>query len=142
VRDLRAQGLPADRVLFAYLVKLGRKVLAALGCTVGRKLYWSVMRVAPGAAEQALHYDDWARPGYTTVLIPVTTHPGQGTTYFPKRRPPTFSGTAYAFGGRVLHRGQANQCKRERIALMAVVTGWGEDEPNRGTDVLAPFLAV
>ena len=138
--SLRDQGL-RDGPLRAFLQRYARQVLAQLGPTrAQRQLFWSVMWVAPGAAAQGIHADDWLHADYTTVLVPLTAHPRQGTTYFPRSRARTFAGTvAYAFGGKVLHYGTANESEADRVALMAVVVNPAHGEPNRVTTLVRPF---
>ncbi len=99
------------------------------GCSV----YVSLFAVEPGADPQEVHSDapDKAAGSYTTVLVPLTGHRGQGTTEFVRGggfEVPR-GGGAYAFDGRVAHRGGANLSRGWRCALCVVVCKGGD--PNR-----------
>ena len=100
----------------------------------GRNVYVSLFAVEPGAAAQEAHADaaERARGSYTTVIVPLTSGPGEGTTEFVTlsgdSRAPR-AGRAYAFDGRSVHFGGANGSRAWRCALCVVVCK-GSD-PNR-----------
>jgi ectoine hydroxylase-related dioxygenase (phytanoyl-CoA dioxygenase family) len=105
------------------------------GCLLqeGHSVYVSLFAVEPGAAAQEVHSDapDKAKGSYTTVVVPLTGHRGQGTTEFACGggfAVPRGDG-AYAFDGRVAHRGGANLSRGWRCALCVVVCKG--DDPNR-----------
>ena len=120
------QVLMALRGLFAAEALGG---LLQKGCSV----YVSLFAVEPGAAAQEVHSDapDKAKGSYTTVVVPLTGHRGQGTTEFARGggfAVPRGDG-AYAFDGRAAHRGGANLSRGWRCALCVVVCKGGD--PNR-----------
>jgi hypothetical protein len=89
-------------------------------------VYASLIAVEPGASAQEEHVDagDKAKGSYTTVIVPLTSHAGQGTTEFLMRDGSFLApaaGSAYAFDGRTVHRGGANLSKAWRCALCVVV---------------------
>jgi len=128
----------ANRALCGDLVRRVVGALPGVLRDVGRgpshRVYVSLIAVAPLASAQEVHADagDKARGSYTTVIVPLTRHAGQGTTEF-LMRDGSFSapapGAAYAFDGRAMHRGGANLSRAWRVALCVVVCK-GAD-PNR-----------
>lgn len=125
------------RGLLRGLPRLTEQVLSACGCTPalgkGWRVYAALMAVEPGAEAQGVHMDAGSRTRrtYVTAVVPLTGQRGQGTTEFVQGdgfvRPP--SGRAYAFDGRVAHRGGANLSRGWRCALCVVVCKG--DDPNR-----------
>ena len=99
----------------------------------GRRVYVSLFAVEPGASAQEAHMDAGgkAQGSYTTVVVPLTSWPGEGTTEFVQgeRRWAPRAGRAYAFDGRAVHFGGANGSRAWRCALCIVVCK-GAD-PNR-----------
>jgi hypothetical protein len=95
----------------------------------GRSVYVSLIAVEPQASAQETHTDapDKAKGSYTTIIVPLTSHDGQGTTEFVHGSASTTH--AYAFDGRVAHRGGANLSQEWRCAV-CVVACKGSD-PNR-----------
>ena len=94
------------------------------------------MRVGGRSAAQDAHLDAGGRDAprvYLTLLVPLNHHPGSGGTEFPGHpeldgRVLSPLGGAVAFGGRVLHRGAANDSQEDRLFLYAAVHTGGD--PN------------
>ena len=96
------------------------------GVEVGEsvRVFFSLLRVDNDELDQGMHPDN-PRARYWTVLFPLTSHEGQGGTFFKEsyRFPP--SGSAYYFNGDVMHKGTRNVSGELRYVLMAVIMGGG-----------------
>ena len=90
--------------------------------TEGVRFYASVFTVSPGARAQDVHTDAYKDSSYYTAFLPLTDYPGQGNTEFGKKEPFACVDGAFAFGGRVPHRGGANTGKHTRAMLAIVIT--------------------
>lgn len=103
-------------------------------------VYASIFVAKPGAEEQGVHYDEKDHPWtYYTCFIPVTNHAGQGDTEFganDKKSFYTMEG-AKIWGGGVLHKGGANRCDKDRVALALVLSK--EPDENRSEGRRVPF---
>ena len=101
----------------------------------GKRLYWSVVVVEPGAKAQGNHRDKVGDTDYWTVFIPMTKWPNQGTTLFPGGTEGSVD-KPYYFHGDVEHRGGANRSNKTRIVLCCVVC----NEPDRNRRMHYPFV--
>lgn len=88
---------------------------------------WHAMLVHPGSPNQPVHVDDEqstkrGKRCYYTFIIPLTSSPNSGGTYFPKLDK-TFSsfGGGVVFDGGVEHAGLANKSSNDRIFLYAAI---------------------
>lgn len=89
------------------------------------KIDWHVMIVHPKSPDQALHIDDVGRGGsrcYYTLIIPLTSDPRAGGTYFPSlKRTFTYYGGYVLFDGKIEHAGIGNKSDKDRLFLYAAI---------------------
>ena len=89
---------------------------------------WHAQLVLPDSQKQSLHVDDDEAQCYYTMLIPLTSNPRSGGTYFPELgRVFAEVGSAIVFSGRVSHAGLGNQSDSNRIFLYAAIS---KDDSN------------
>jgi hypothetical protein len=94
---------------------------------------WHAMLVHPGSPNQPVHIDDEksthkGKRCYFTFIIPLTSTPKSGGTYFPKLGKIFSSfGGAVVFDGAVEHAGLENKSTEDRIFLYAAIFT-GKDE--------------
>jgi hypothetical protein len=101
------------------------------GCK-SAKVHWHAMLVRPGSPDQDVHDDAAGKKCYYTYIVPLTSAPRSGGTYFPGMNL-TFQsfGGAVLFGGDVLHKGLGNHSQSERVFLFAAIyTGRDPNEPD------------
>lgn len=96
------------------------------------KIGWHVMIVHPKSPDQVLHIDDDGQGGsrcYYTLIIPLTSDPRAGGTYFPNlKRIFTHYGGYVLFDGKVEHAGIGNRSNSDRLFLYAAIyTGTDEN---------------
>lgn len=115
-------------VAFAEATRLADGVKVHMGGAICKraKVVWHAQIVHPGASRQDIHVDDGSKRCYYTLIVPLTSDPRAGGTYFPgldDNRGRTFSafGGAVAFDGNIEHAGLANRSANDRIFLYAVI---------------------
>ena len=105
--------------------------------------YISVFVIFPGAPAQRVHNDADGDKTYHTCFVPVSDHPGQGSTEFGETEPfATFPNVCKMWRGDVRHRGGENRSSKPRYEFAVVVSENPDENRDRFTRQSLPLHAL